>query len=351
MKLLKPWLLGIGWLMLACSAAGAQQWAQEMFEVKKHDFGSVPRGAKAEYRFEIYNPFVEDVHIAGASSSCGCTSVKVEKSTLKTYETGSILAHLNSDRFLGKKGATITVRIDKPYPAQVRLQVKSYIRSDVVFEPGSVELGTVNLGEKKQQTVDVEYAGRSDWKITDLKTNNPHLHAEILDENRHQGRVRYRLMVELDPDAPVGYLHDRIVLQTNDYQNREVPLLVEGVVKSSIVVSPASLFLGKVDGGEEVVKKIVIRGDAPFRIKKIICDSSTFHFDFDPTENTEPRSLYIIPVRFKSNHPEANQRITEVIRIETDQGTTMPELPVYAEVSPANHELQSSSPENATTGS
>ena len=45
-----------------------------MFKVTEHDFGTVARGAKAEYRFVFENLYMEDVHIAGAYSSCGCTS-------------------------------------------------------------------------------------------------------------------------------------------------------------------------------------------------------------------------------------------------------------------------------------
>ena len=50
----------------------AQQWAKDMFETTKHDFGTVARGAKAEFRFELTNRYLEDVHIAGVRSSCGC---------------------------------------------------------------------------------------------------------------------------------------------------------------------------------------------------------------------------------------------------------------------------------------
>ena len=45
-----------------------------MFKVTEHDFGSVARGAKAEYRFVFENLYMEDVHISHAYSSCGCTS-------------------------------------------------------------------------------------------------------------------------------------------------------------------------------------------------------------------------------------------------------------------------------------
>ena len=43
----------------------AEGWAEKMFDSTRHDFGSVARDAKAEFRFVLTNIYVEDVHIAG----------------------------------------------------------------------------------------------------------------------------------------------------------------------------------------------------------------------------------------------------------------------------------------------
>jgi len=92
-------------LTLAFSAgptALAQDWATKMFETAKHDFGVVARGAKAEYEFVLTNPYVEDVHVAAVRVSCGCTTPRIGKETLKTYEKGAIVASINSERGAGK---------------------------------------------------------------------------------------------------------------------------------------------------------------------------------------------------------------------------------------------------------
>ena len=80
------------------------------------------------------------VHISGVRASCGCTTPSISKDTLKTWETGAIIAKFNTDSFLGKKSATLTVTIDKPFYAEVQLNVAGYIRSDIVFNPGAVRL-------------------------------------------------------------------------------------------------------------------------------------------------------------------------------------------------------------------
>jgi hypothetical protein len=109
------------------SPCSAQEWADKMFTARSYDFGNIARGAKAEFAFELTDLYLEDVHIASVRASCGCTTPRIEKDTLKTYEKGAVIAHINSDRLLGNQGSTITVTIDKPQYAQVQLHVKVHI--------------------------------------------------------------------------------------------------------------------------------------------------------------------------------------------------------------------------------
>jgi hypothetical protein len=136
----------VSWASWASPACG-QEWARKMFQETSHDFGVVARGAKSEHRFVLQNLYEEDVHIAGVRTSCGCTTPQISKQLLKTWEKGEIVATYNTRSFLGSRGATITVTIDRPYYAEVQLQISGYIRSDVVFDPGSVNFGEVEQGQ------------------------------------------------------------------------------------------------------------------------------------------------------------------------------------------------------------
>ena len=317
-------------IVLLHSSAGAQDWARKMFKVTEHDFGNVARDAKAEFRFEFENLYEEDVHVANVSSTCGCTTPRVENGSLKTYEKGAIVAHVNTDRFLGRKGATLTVTFDKPFYAQVQLRVGAYIRNDVIFDPGSVQFGSVDQGMAKEARVRVQYTGHSNWRIVDVKNANPHLSVQLIEAGRRGGQAWYDLLVKMDDAAPVGYIHDHLLLRTNDPSRAEVPLLVEGSVVSSVVVSPASLFMGVIEPGQEVTKQLVVRGKRPFRILSIECGDENFRFD--TSDAGTPKPLHLIPVTFVAG--DARGKISRTIRIETDLGTmTVPELAAYAVVS------------------
>lgn len=86
------WLL-VGVCVVPCSAA---KWAREMFETTSHNFGTVAAGSKAEFAFELRNSYLWDVRVASVRSSCGCSDVRVTKKTLKTYETGAVVASRGS---------------------------------------------------------------------------------------------------------------------------------------------------------------------------------------------------------------------------------------------------------------
>ncbi|NUQ61240.1 MAG: DUF1573 domain-containing protein [Pirellulales bacterium] len=313
---------------VACSTGFGQEWATKMFETKEHDFGAVARGAKAEFEFVLSNIYVEDVHVASARSSCGCTSVSIQKPLLKTYEKGAIVATLNSRSFYGRKGATITVTIDQPFYAEVQLHVTSYIRSDVVFHPGAVQFGSINQGTPAESKVAISYAGRSDWQILEVRSANPHLSGDVVETGRGNGEVRYELLVHLDSDAPVGYVRDQLVLVTNDRNATQVPVLVEAKIDSPVAASPTSLFMGVVQPGQKVTKPLVIRAGKPFRILSVSCDDASF--EFDTSSETEAKAIHVIPVTFVAGVDPG--KVVKTIRVETDLGESLPDLSAYAVV-------------------
>ena len=208
---------------LLASPCVAQEWADKMFETRSHDFGTIARAAKAEFAFELTNLYLEDVHIAGVRASCGCTTPRIEKETLKTYEKGAIVAHVNSESFLGRQGATLTVTIDKPFYAEVQLQVKVYVYSDVLLEPASVALGSVVRGTPVERTISVRYSGGSDWRIVEVKSNNPHLTGTVSEASRQDGWTSYDLKVVLDKSTPPGYVNEHLLARDQRSANETNP--------------------------------------------------------------------------------------------------------------------------------
>lgn len=319
-------LLGIAFFLPGKCCA--RQWADELFEIKTHDFGSVGRGAKAEFEFTLTNPFMEDIEISSASTSCGCTSVEIKKRVLKTYESGAILAKFNTHLFVGKKGATITVTFSRPQHASVRLRVDGTIHDDIIVKPSSADLGTVERGTPAEKRISVSYAGHQNLQIVDVRTANPHLKAKILPSSgiRH---ASYDLVVQLDGEAPSGYIRDNLLLLTTHRQLSQIPVMVEARVIPDVTLTPSTLFLGVLKPGESVTKNIVVRGKRPFKIKSITADHEGIEFGA-PSDTARP--IHVVPVTIVAgSEPGA---LVHRVTIETDASSETPQLSSYAVVQP-----------------
>jgi len=296
--MLQRTLLTLSAMVLLASPAAAQKWAEEMFESRSHDFGTIARGAKAEYEFVLKNIYIKDVHIASVRVSCGCTTPRIKQPLLKTYEKGAIVASINSGKFTGRQSSTITVTIDKPMYARVQLHVKVYIQQDVVVNPPAVQLGDIDQGTGAENKVTITCTRRSNWRIEDVKSANPHLSGEVVETTRSGSQVSYELHVRLDKNAPTGYVREHLLLVTNDQRSKQIPVAVEGRVLSAVTVSPASLFLGVVQPGQEVTKRLVVRSKKPFRITSITADCGCFEFG-TPTQDVA-KPLHLVPVTFNA---------------------------------------------------
>lgn len=312
-------------LMLA-PAASAQDWALKVFNATSHDFGTVAKGSKAEYRFKIKNLYEEDLRILRIESSCGCTTSRVSKRELRTFETADIVAIFNTRDFTGHKSATLKVVLECVSQAEVQLRITGFIRSDVVTVPGAIDFGTVDQGSVAEQRLQVTYAGRDDWRILDAKTADPWYEVEMKEVARGNGRVAYDLLVRMTGQAPLGYVKDRLILVTNDGQAGEFPVDMQGRVTSDITISPKKLFIGVVRPGQKVTKNLVVRGKTPFRIIDVECPDDCFKIE----PSKDAKSVHLIPVVFTAGDDPG--RVARTINLRTDHGGVVQAFTAFAEV-------------------
>ncbi len=251
------------------NVASAQEWAQKMFDKSKVDFGVVARGADAVQTIKVTNLYKETIHIASVTTTCGCSAAKPAANTLASREITTIAVTMDTRKFTKRKDSNVVVTIDKPYYAQVRIPVTAYIRTDVVLQPGSANFGAVAQGQESTRQVDIAYAGRSDWKLSGVKSSNKHVQASVVETSRAAGRANYMLTVKLLPTAPAGVLRTQVSVSTNDANAPNFPVLVEARVESDITVTPGKVSLGVVSAGSEVSQNVVIRGRKPFSISSV----------------------------------------------------------------------------------
>lgn len=313
--------------LLAAAPVEAQEWATKMFPVTSHNFGTVAKGSKTEYRFVFRNIYEEDLHVVGVRSSCGCTAPTVTKRDLKTHETAEVVASFNTRTFLGQHGATLTITFDKPFHAEVQLRVAGNIRGDVMFDPPFVDLGNVDLGKGVERQVRVTHVGSSPWEIKDVRSANPNFEVSLSKPNNLGSKTVYDLVARLKPSTPAGYIKGQLILVTNDPRATQIPMDVEGRVVAEVTVSPQLLALGAVPAGESVTKNVVIRANREFKITGVFCSDGCLTCE----PKTTAARVHILPVTFQAG--DAAGKVERELKIATDLGEgAVPVVTVQAQV-------------------
>lgn len=301
-------------------------WGDDMFAVKKHNFGIAALGSESVYPFAVENVFLQEVRISGVYSSCGCTAVSVTKNVLKSGEKGAIVAQLNtSGQYLRERAATLTVNLETTVDGQmlqetVQLSVTGYVRPDVVLTPGNVEFGSLSQGKTVTRDVELHYSGKNNWALIKIDRQNPFIYARADEIKRYAGEVFYRISVTLNEKAPAGYIKDILHFTTNETTPGtgtpvEIALPVQGVVTAPLRITPPLFMAGVVAPGDSTAKNIVIRNDVPFKIRSVDAQDERFRFTFSEQES----SIQILSVLFTAESaPAESSLLRDTIRIRTN---------------------------------
>lgn len=308
-------------LLLRPLYAQSDQWAVKMFSElgtdRMHNFGSVALHADVEKRFPFKNIYNEDVVISSVSSNCGCTKATVTKQVVHPGEIGEVVARVDTSgrEHTKQRKATIRLVFSKPAYAEVQMQVKTYIRPDVGFEPGIIEFGAVQHGMTVSKKAYLQYEGRSDWALIGIQKNNPGIKAEAREVRRRGGSVVYEILVELKPDAAPGYIHDLLHFQTNDRDpaTASIFLPVQALVVEPLSAKPSFLQLGVVTPGQKVTKNIVVSGSEPFKIEDLQSDDQRISYLKTNLNNT----VHVLPISFTAD--DNLGEISATLIVTTDQ--------------------------------
>jgi hypothetical protein len=315
------------------ATANAQNWSDQLFEKRSHDFGYQARNSRVEHNFVIKNTLNRRVHIQSATPSCAvCTLTKPEKEWLEPGESTVLKASIDTLKLTPglRKDVTITVIFDQPSYSRTMLDIHAIARSDVVFSQNEVALGTVKRGTPASKTINIEYAGSNDWKIDGASTSNPYVDTELVETHRGNGLVGYKLTVALKPDAPPGAIRDRINLGINDAYNKSgVDIALHANVHADVSLSASALDVGNLTPGSTTTKTVLVRAVKPCKIVEI--DGEEGPAQIEKPEET--KQLHILTITVKAG--EQPGEINQDFEIKTDMDGEAPlKLKVSGKVVP-----------------
>ena len=268
----------LAYLWSAPSTCDAQQWARSMFTEFSHDFGNVPKGQRPEHRFVIENKFKEDIRIRNVVSSCGCTSVSIDKKVLKTFEKAEVVAIFNSQAFNGFKQATVTVQFERPYIGEVQLTVRGNIvqTGGLSMSPKEINFGQVTGTNLPQRVVRLETRGDPNFRIVDVKSTYPHIKVSLKETMRSAQQVSYEMRTQLKPSVPAGSSEGELLVDVQERGGtRQISIPFNAKVVA-IKISPEIITLSDVKPGEQVKKTIILQSEREFSITDVKCRTRSF---------------------------------------------------------------------------
>jgi hypothetical protein len=306
---------------LACRAQAQASWADSLFSENGVNFGAVARGAKVRHNFVLTNRLNEPVTILNVRASCGCTTGQASTDQVPPGGQAVIEAQMDTRNFVGNKSTTLAVLMitASGQQAEKRFTVVSNILSDIVINPGSVDLGVVARGQTPGQLVTIERVGAPTWQVSRMIASEAFckiVDAKLEQSYRNAQGVGYNLTVTLRADAPAGLVRDEIRLVTNDPQNPAVPVLVTAQVQGSLSASPSQLNLGAVVSAGGASGRYIVRAARPFSITKIEGqgDGFTLAAPTDPS----PKAMHVLTLSYKPEQGSMRGDLKRTFQVATD---------------------------------
>jgi Protein of unknown function (DUF1573) len=314
----------IGLIFAAPAPAGT--WADGLFDGLVHDFGVVARGPTVSHSYRITNTTGHSVHIAGVRVSCGCTAAAVRTADLAPGQETELIAQMDTRRFIGPKSVTIYVQFDRPQWEEVRLTVTANGRDDLILTPDSLGFGAIIRGSSPSKSTTLTLQG-SVTHLLSVQAESNYVQLAAKNIRHSESELVYEITATLRPDTPVGKWYTDIWLTTNNPLGQRIRLPLSVDINSALQFSSPVLAFGSVNVGEKAEKRIILRGQQPFRITSIGGTDETVTAD---AGTDAPKPVHVIVVGMKSASAGDISRNLKIVTDLAEDNTAI--LPITANI-------------------
>ena len=233
------------------------------------DFGAVQRGARVEHTFQLANRGPGTLRIDQVKSTCGCTVAVVSDRDVAPGGEGRIVVALDTAKLAGRTTKIVTVYTNDPASPVLGLTLAGQVNADVVVSPIPLYLGRIRRGDRVRREVTI-VSGEAGaiYSVTHVEHSHPGLRARLEPRTDTPGQ---RLVVELDPDMPLGRFSEKLTLHTTSPREPTLTLPVFGSVEGDVVVLPPQITFGTTRGEAAPMRDLYIRnrGDRPLVVTRV----------------------------------------------------------------------------------
>jgi uncharacterized protein DUF1573 len=276
-------------LLPAVSLAAAPRIAGD---VPTWAFGAVERGTRVEHTFVLPNRGDAQLVIDQVKTTCGCTAAVVSAREIPPGGEARVAVSLDTAHLGGHTTKVISVHTNDPERAVVSLALTGDVLADLLLDPDALYLGRVRRGEPVRRELLVT-PGRpgSAAAVTAVEPTSSMLRARL--EPRTDGPGQ-RLVVELDPRAPLGRFHDELHLRTTSARQPVIAVAVFGSVEGDVVVLPPQVSFGVTHAAARPEREVFIRSRTarPLTVTRVAAPEELVAWELSPVrEGFEYRLL------------------------------------------------------------
>lgn len=218
------------------------------------DFGTVPKGQKLDWNFEIKNTGTSDLEIISAKPACGCTVADFDK-VIKPGATGKLSAHVDTTNFAGPIAKSVTVETNDASAPSAQVTITAVVKPYVDAYPAGYVRYNLLQGDSEKQSLTIYSEDETPFEITKIEAPQDWIKvtykkaegADIVPKIGRAGQAQYKLDVTVGgPDVQLGPIAEKIKIHTNSKYQPEMQVSISGVVRPTFRVEPQAINFGDV---------------------------------------------------------------------------------------------------------
>lgn len=229
------------------------------------DFGTVPKGEKLDWSFEIKNTGTTDLEILAAKPTCGCTVADFTK-VIKPGQTGKVTAHVDTTNFAGPISKSVQLETNDPAAANAQVTITAIVKPYVEAHPAGFARVNLLKGETEKTSLLLYSEETEPFEILKVESPQEWIKAEVMkavgEDARpnlgKSGQNQYRLDITVGgDDAKVGPIAEKIHILTNSKHQPEYWVSISGVVRPPFRVEPSGVNFGEVAPSDSAATRTI----------------------------------------------------------------------------------------------
>lgn len=262
------------------------------------DFGTVPKGQKIDWAFEIKNTGTADLEILAAKPACGCTVADFDK-VIKPGQTGKVSAHVDTAGFAGPISKAVALETNDPNTPNAQLTIAAIVKPYVEAYPVGYVRYNMLQGDVEKQSVTLYSEEEAPFEITKIEAPQDWIKVEwkkladteVVPQVGRKGQAQYRLDFTVGgEEARIGPLAEKVRIVTNSKHQPEYWVSVTGVIRPSFRVDPTGINFGEVAPTDSAATRTIslrsnnLKSPGDFSVTKVESGVAGVTANVTPTE-------------------------------------------------------------------